>query len=80
VSKCWDIAIQQMRKGQITKLLCPHQLDKGGSVNNFRQSGTAWIPEGTDITYEIEVNDCDKQLIVPNETMMPSKTCIFIVG
>lgn len=42
----------------MAKVYCPPFLDKGGSTDNFRQSGTAWIKENTAITYEFEVLSC----------------------
>jgi len=79
VSKCWDMAIQQMSKGQVAKVLCPAFLDKGGSRNNFRQSGTAWVKEGTDITYEFEVQSCVAQLDFPKDDPIIPRRCMFVV-
>ena len=59
VSKCWDIAIQQLSVGQIVKLFCPHSLDNGGSQNNYNMNGSGWVKEGTDLSYEIQVLSCD---------------------
>lgn len=70
--------MQQAKKGQMFKLLCPAGIDKGGSINNFRNSNTAWIKEGQDIVYEIEVLKCDQQLTAPAEEPLIPKRCIFI--
>jgi len=67
VSKCWDMAIQSMRPGQMSKVLCPHGIDKGGSIDNFTNSGSNWIKEGTDITYEFELLECNPNPNPPNE-------------
>jgi len=67
-----------MKKGQLSKLLCPAGIDKGGSINNFRSSNTAWIKEGQDIVYEIEVLRCDPQLTTPREENVVPKKCMFI--
>jgi hypothetical protein len=68
-----------MSKGQIAKVLCPAFLDKGGSRNNFRNSGTAWIKEGTDVTYEFEVQSCVSQLDFPKDDPIIPRRCVFIV-
>jgi len=67
-----------MSKGQMAKVLCPHYLDKGGSVNNFRQSGVAWIKEGSDLTYEFEVHDCVQQLDFPKDDPIIPRRCVFV--
>jgi len=68
-----------MSKGQVAKVLCPAFLDKGGSRNNFRQSGTAWVKEGTDITYEFEVQSCLPQLDFAKDDPVIPRRCMFIV-
>jgi len=72
------MAIQQMHKGQVAKVLCPAHLDKGGSNNNFRQSGTSWIKEGTDITYEFEVQSCVAQLDFPMTLSSQEDVCLLL--
>jgi FKBP-type peptidyl-prolyl cis-trans isomerase len=33
VSKCWDVAFQQMKAGQTARVFCPANADKGGEQN-----------------------------------------------
>lgn len=58
VSKCWDVAIQQMKVGEIAKFRCPGEFDKGGAADQYTHFGSGWIPENTDMTYVIEVDEC----------------------
>ena len=36
VSKCWDIAIQMLKPGDIGRFTCPHAIDIGGSRENYK--------------------------------------------
>jgi len=36
VSKCWDIALQQMKIGEKAKVECPAALDKGQNPNTYQ--------------------------------------------
>lgn len=64
-SKCWDVAIMQMKSGEKGTITCPAEHDTGrgmrtGSYNNLdgeeddleRTSGSA------DVTYELDVVEC----------------------
>lgn len=62
----------------MAKVLCPHYLDKGGSRNNMRQSGTSWIKEGADLTYEFEIHSCKEQLTFPKDDPIIPRRCVFI--
>jgi len=50
-----------MSPGQVSKVFCPHALDHGSSPNNYKTSGSGWVEEGTDLTYEMEVLDCSEK-------------------
>jgi FKBP-type peptidyl-prolyl cis-trans isomerase len=44
VSKCWDIAIQQMKPGEVSMITCPGILDQGGNIDQYIDSSSAWLP------------------------------------
>lgn len=71
VSKCFDIAVQQMKPGQISAVFCPGTLDKGGNINQYPDVGSSWIPTYTDMKYEIEVLGCDPKIEVPKPSRPP---------
>jgi len=58
MSKCWDIAIQQMRQGEIANISCAGDVDKGGAPNQYEQDSTNIIPVYTDTKYKIEITEC----------------------
>jgi len=45
VSKCIDIAVQQMRGGEEAVVYCPNDLDIGGGIQNVfhSQFGSRWL-------------------------------------
>ena len=48
-----------MSKGQVAKVFCPNNVDRGHEKNVFTTTGAGWIEDGTDIVYDIEVLGCD---------------------
>lgn len=54
VSKCWDIAIQQMKAGGTYKFSCPQDLDLGPDSIRSHAIGTS-APITGDMTYEVEI-------------------------
>lgn len=58
VSKCWDIAFQQMKEGQTVKVFCPASVDKGGAPNQYHHWGTGWTQTGTNMLYVLEMVEC----------------------
>lgn len=46
VSKCWDIAMMQMKAGGNAKVSCPGALDKGGNVDQYSHLSNEWIHNG----------------------------------
>ena len=58
VSKCWDIAVQQMKEGETAVFNCPGDLGYGGNPNQYEVEGAAWIPANSDLTYEMQVTEC----------------------
>lgn len=65
VSKCWDIAIQQMRPGETSTISCPGILDQGGNINQFIGESSAWLPTYQDMQYKIRVIGCDPKITIP---------------
>jgi len=67
VSKCWDVAIMQMKNGETADIICPAEVDTGRGLNI-----TAYDMDGgetsdpvhertsgkTDVKYEFEVKEC----------------------
>lgn len=84
VSKCWDIALQQMKAFGKAKIFCPGGLDRGGNVNQYGQYGSGWVHTNSDMTYEIDVLECginppslqDEHAVKP----MRSGECFYIVS
>jgi len=58
VSKCWDIAVQQMKQGEIATVKCPASVDSGGAPNRYEHFGSSWVHANEDMTYQIEVAEC----------------------
>lgn len=58
VSKCWDIAIQTLKAGEVAKVHCPSDLDTGVNLDQYSDFGSNWVSKNTDISYEIEVEEC----------------------
>jgi len=57
VTKCWDIALQLMTPGEISRFTCPNAIDNGGN-EVYIQDSHAKIRPGVDVTYEFEVLSC----------------------
>ena len=61
VSKCLDLAAQQMHAGETAKVTCPGDLDQGGDVQNlYRNSynGNYYLDKTTTTKYELEITEC----------------------
>jgi hypothetical protein len=85
VTKCWDIALQQMRQGESAIVHCPGDLDKGGVQDQYIHDDTAaWIPEFSDMKYEFDVLECgiNPPSLRPGVYDMPIEggQCFYIVS
>ena len=65
VSKCWDVAIMQMKSGEQGTITCPAEHDtargmKTGSYNNVdgKEDDMERTPGNADVTYEIDIIEC----------------------
>jgi hypothetical protein len=47
-----------MKPGEKAKFRCPGEFDKGGNPDQYTHFGSGWVPENTDMTYVIEVDEC----------------------
>ena len=85
VTKCWDIALQQVRQGEKATVHCPGDLDKGGVEDQYVHDDTSsWIPEYSDMRYEFEVLECgvnppSLRPSIYDEPLEPGK-CFYIVS
>jgi FK506-binding protein 1 len=60
VFKCWDLAITQLHQGDKATLHCPSFYAWGSSPNAAPLGGEP-IPAGSDVTFEIEILECNRQ-------------------
>lgn len=60
VSKCLDIAVQQMRGGEDAVVYCPNDLDIGGGIQNTFHTnyGSTWLDTRIDTKYVISMSEC----------------------
>jgi hypothetical protein len=85
VTKCWDIALQQIRQGEQATVTCPGDLDKGGVEDQYIHDNTAsWIPTYSDMRYEFDVLECGLnppklRPAIYDEPLVPGK-CMYIVS
>lgn len=57
--KCFDLALPQMKPGAVAKLSCPANLVNGGASLQSPLGGE-WIPENSDMDFEVEVKFCNR--------------------
>ena len=63
VSKCWDIALQQFKQGEVAEVNCPGSLDKGGAPHP-RTKLDSWATDAghvkseAPVQYEFEMLEC----------------------
>lgn len=62
VSKCIDIAVQQMHVFETAMIHCPNDLDIGGGIQNqwHNKYGNVWVDNKIDTRYKITLLDCDQ--------------------
>lgn len=58
VFKCWDLAFGQLRKGDKATVSCPAKYVYGNAYT-LSPLGGEQVPLNSDVTYEVEVLDCN---------------------
>lgn len=81
VAKCWDLALANMHAGEKLKLFCPAVYANGGA-ETYGDFDSFRIPENTDLTYDLEVLECEGTINKINAHMkkyhldkLKKKTC-----
>jgi|ERR1712195_69362 len=81
VAKCWDLALANMHAGEKLKLFCPSVYANGGA-ETYGDFDSFRIPENTDLTYDLEVLECEGTINKINAHMkkyhldkLKKKTC-----
>lgn len=73
----------QMKPGEKASITCPaiHDTSKGlNEPNLHHHKGHDWHKSGNDVTYNLEVKSCSRQLEKPKPGIeAPSKKCMYIV-
>lgn len=59
VFKCWEMALPKLKKGAHARLSCPEDLVFGGA-HTWAPVGGEPIPLHSDIDFDIEVIDCNR--------------------
>ena len=47
-----------MKGGETAKVFCPADLAQGGNINQYTDFGSGWVPQNTDMTYELHIVEC----------------------
>ena len=58
--KCFDLGLQKLHKGDVATLSCPSYYAWGGARTEAPLGGGI-IPYNSDITFEVEVLDCNRE-------------------
>lgn len=58
VIKCWDLAVYMMHTGESITIECPSKFAHGGT-RTYGHFDHVFIPADTDITYKIEILECE---------------------
>lgn len=61
VSKCLDLAAQQMKHGEVATINCPVDLDQGGDVQNLyrtKYNGDYYLQNTTPTKYKLTIKEC----------------------
>jgi len=83
VWKCFDLAITQLKKGDVAKLSCPSYYAWGGAFT-WPPVGGEPIPLNSDIDFELTVEDCNRTpkwidyYNQPKTTTMRDDTCMYL--
>jgi FKBP-type peptidyl-prolyl cis-trans isomerase len=59
VFRCWDLAIPQLKSGTKARISCPSKY-AWGAIEADSPLGGEPIPKNTDVTFDVEVVDCNK--------------------
>jgi hypothetical protein len=81
VAKCWDLSLANMHAGEKIKISCPAVYANGGA-ETYGDFDSFRIPENTDLTYDLEVLECEPTVNLMNTHMkkyhldkLKKKTC-----
>ena len=82
VFSCWDLGIQKLNKGSKARLTCPSYLAYGQAYTQSPLGGET-IPLGSDVTFDLEVLDCNihptfEEHPQPVTTTMQPDTCFYL--
>ena len=82
VFSCWDLAIQKLNKGSKAHITCPAYLAYGTAYTQSPLGGEP-IPLGSDMTFDLEVLDCnieptETEHVQPVSTTMQPDTCFYL--
>lgn len=58
VFKCWDLAIQNLRRGDVVTLTCPYNLAYGTAYTEPPVGGEP-VPKRSNMYFDLEVLDCN---------------------
>mmetsp|Transcript_1608 Transcript_1608/g.2838 ORF Transcript_1608/g.2838 Transcript_1608/m.2838 type:complete len:257 (+) Transcript_1608:1-771(+) len=85
VLKCWDLVLPQLTKGTSATVTCPAKLAWGGAYTQAPIGGEP-IPLNSDIIFDLDVLDCDRQpdpinehlYDQPHTSTLQSDHCFFL--
>jgi FKBP-type peptidyl-prolyl cis-trans isomerase FkpA len=86
VFKCWDLAIQQLKKGSKARVTCPAHYAWGNAFTQAPLGGEP-IPLNSDIYFDLSVEDCNRvpdslawtaRGNQPKFTTMQSNNCFYL--
>jgi hypothetical protein len=84
VFKCWDLAIPQLHNGDHATISCPAAFAYGNAWTQAPLGGEP-IPLGSDMVFDIEIEDCNhapdhntKREIQPVTTTMQPDQCFYL--
>lgn len=85
VFKCWDLALPQLKKGDVATISCPSQFVWGGAYTISPLGGEP-VPLWSDVTFDLEVQDCARNpesfaqpnLAQPHTTTLQPGKCFYL--
>jgi hypothetical protein len=85
VFRCWDLALQQLHKGDKATVNCPADLVWGGAYTQSPLGGDP-IPLNSDVVFDLEVLDCARHpdsfqrhdYSQPHTTTLQPGRCFFL--
>ena len=72
VVKCWDLALTNLHAGEKIKIFCPARWANGGA-EGYSDLDSFRIPENTDLTYDLEVLECEPSINTINSKLSQYK-------